>query len=773
MAQPPVSKSRSRKSRQRDRLEQKRHKKPSPWTLRTFLMGLLFWATGFAALYLGGQFQFMLLLPGQKATSTVISTTDFSCEDLNLTAINRQRAATEVPPVFTVDASQNENGIRAMERFFKNLAASYGSGTNQPLTTALPIEKAVGDMLILLNIHLEPAEVMKAVAPQSQSDVYQIITRALTRLSTNAIISLSDRNTGFGGLTETRQISLLYADNTQSKTISLSSLPTSSEALETTLTLLQAGKPWPRQLKKVLFNLLSPWAKPNLQYEPGFTKKAREEAKAKVQPVIVIIKAGTTLVDDGERITPAIQARLQAYAKKMQALQSDRERMLHTLGNGLLLLLVLFICGSLLRTIKPELLSNDSALTIMLLLSLLGIAPLKAMLIYATQIGWLNQALLIHLFPAALPAILGTVFIGSGAALAVGLWISCVAAIMLDHNLTVLLLGLLVTVTTIRASFGVHHRSRIFKAGLLAGLAEGAFALTSYILLQPDWHALLHQASCGLISGFVCAFMALLLIPLFEKLFGITTDITLLELSDMGNPLLQRLAIEAPGTYHHSLMVANLGAAAAQEINANALAVRVGAYFHDIGKLTKPEFFIENSSHRANPHDDLSPNMSTLVITSHVKEGLTLASRHNLPQVVKDAISQHHGTGLVTYFYHRARKQIDNESTSDSSSTKNAARINEEDFRYPGPRPSSREMAILTLADSVEAASRSIEKPTAARIENMVHEIVEQKMCDGQLEECELTLGELSTIQKSFIFALTNMLHGRVAYPQQHATGNQ
>jgi hypothetical protein len=238
----------------------------------------------------------------------------------------------------------------------------------------------------------------------------------------------------------------------------------------------------------------------------------------------------------------------------------------------------------------------------------------------------------------------------------------------------------------------------------------------------------------------------------------------------MGNPLLQRLAMEAPGTYHHSIMVANLGAAAAREIGANELLVRVCAYFHDIGKLTKPEFFIENAQYRHNPHDDLAPSMSTLVITSHVKEGLTLAMRHKLPRVVLDGIREHHGTGLVSYFYHRARQQ--KEAEQSAGSTRNGD-VQEQDFRYPGPRPTTPEMAILSLADSLEAASRSMEKPTASRIENLVSEIIRSKLDDGQLNETRLTLAQLSAIRRSFVFTLTNMLHGRVAYPQDENRNKQ
>jgi hypothetical protein len=281
----------------------------------------------------------------------------------------------------------------------------------------------------------------------------------------------------------------------------------------------------------------------------------------------------------------------------------------------------------------------------------------------------------------------------------------------------------------------------------------------------------LFQALTALANGLLCAFLTLLLIPLFETLFGITTDITLLELSDLSNPVLQRLAMEAPGTYHHSLMVASLSQAAAQEVGANALLVRVSAYFHDIGKLTKPEFFIENAQFRDNPHDDLAPSMSTLVVTSHVKEGVTLARRHKLPRLVVDAIQQHHGSGLVSYFYHRARQQ--QEAVEPVTAAQKTTAVKEEDYRYPGPRPQSREMAILSLADSVEAASRSMEKPTASRIENLVSEIVNSKLLDGQLDDCDLTLSQLAAIKKSFVFTLMNMLHGRIAYPQDENRNKQ
>ena len=240
-------------------------------------------------------------------------------------------------------------------------------------------------------------------------------------------------------------------------------------------------------------------------------------------------------------------------------------------------------------------------------------------------------------------------------------------------------------------------------------------------------------------------------IPLFENVSNYNR-ITLLELSDMGHPLLQKMAIQAPGTYHHSLMVATLAQNAAETVGANSLMVRVCAYYHDIGKMAKPEFFAENIQNGNNPHDELSPHMSAIVIISHVKEGLALAKRHKLPKPILDAIEQHHGNGLIHYFYNKAMDINSNDN------------LNEADFRYGGAPARSPEMVILSLTDAVEAASRSIQKPTPQKISNLVDEIFSIKLQDGQLDYAELTMSEINTIKESLIFSLTNMLHGRLAY---------
>ncbi len=248
------------------------------------------------------------------------------------------------------------------------------------------------------------------------------------------------------------------------------------------------------------------------------------------------------------------------------------------------------------------------------------------------------------------------------------------------------------------------------------------------------------------------------LLPFLERWFNIQTDISLLELGDANHPLLKQLVQRAPGTYNHSINVASIAEAAAESIGANGLLCRVGAYFHDIGKMRKPEYFVENQDSGQSKHDDLVPTMSTLVIIAHVKDGAEMARRNHLPQPIIDIIEQHHGTTLVEYFYKQAtRKQDQGESTA----------IEEADFRYPGPKPQTRESAVTMLADSVESASRTLREPTPSRLDNLVKSISKKKLDDGQFDECSLTLQQLRTIENSLIKSLNAMYHARVKYPDQ------
>ncbi|CAN5240972.1 hypothetical protein BH23VER1_BH23VER1_12210 [soil metagenome] len=325
----------------------------------------------------------------------------------------------------------------------------------------------------------------------------------------------------------------------------------------------------------------------------------------------------------------------------------------------------------------------------------------------------------------------------------------------------------------------VRKRSRLVRAGVYVGItglaltaAVGFISLDGVTLTEmtrEDWRLLGLQVFCVLLVGTFTATVVSGTLPVLESLFRVTTDISWIELADLNHPLLKRMTIEAPGTYHQSLVVANLSEAAAECIGANPTMCRVCSYFHDIGKLAKPEYYIENISEEHNPHDDLTPTMSALVIISHVKDGIDLALKHKLSSEILHVIEQHHGSSLIYFFYRRALDQQENFKRQVEDGNANEEDIPEVDpknFRYPGPKPQFRESAIISLADAVEGASRTLAKPTPAKISQLIEEIVQSRIRDGQLDECDLTFAELEAIKKSFQATLRSMLHNRVAYPK-------
>lgn len=298
----------------------------------------------------------------------------------------------------------------------------------------------------------------------------------------------------------------------------------------------------------------------------------------------------------------------------------------------------------------------------------------------------------------------------------------------------------------------IHKRDNIFRAGAIIGLTQAITLFFNQNFQIADWLNYVILLCNGIASGVI----VIGVLPVFEYLFNTTTNISLLEL--FHHPLLERLKTEIPGTHHHSLVVGNLSEAACTVIGANALLARIGAYYHDIGKLSKPEYFSENQNENGNKHDTLSPTISKMIIMNHVKEGVELAKKYKLNPVLIDFIQQHHGSSLVYYFYRRALEN-----------SENSQEIIEEGFRYPGPKPNRKETAIVLLADSVEAATRTLKEPTPAKIEETVHKIINNKFIDGQLDECELTLKDLEKISSIFIRILTGIYHTRVTYPEKPA----
>ncbi|MDD2680207.1 MAG: HDIG domain-containing protein [Candidatus Omnitrophica bacterium] len=374
------------------------------------------------------------------------------------------------------------------------------------------------------------------------------------------------------------------------------------------------------------------------------------------------------------------------------------------------------------------------------------------LVIYAGAYFIIRQKLSIFYIPFSIVPMLATLLFNS---LEVSLLITLASAVAVASFSGLPLQTTLLALTSGAVSsflvLGARKRSTIIRAGIFNAILQ----ILVLILLEHLWVGLPSRYLTLFLNGIISSIIVLGVLPVFEYLFNTATNISLLELADFHHPLLQRMVQEAPGTYHHSLIVGNLSETACRAVGANALLARIGAYYHDIGKLQKPEYFSENQSREVNKHGNLSPTMSKLVIMNHVKEGLELARRYRLNPALVDFIQQHHGKSLVYYFYRRALENIEEDEV-----------IREEGFRYPGPKPSSKETAIVLLADSVEAAMRTLREPSPAKIEELVHKVINNKFIDGQLDECELALKDLEKISAVFIRLLCGIYHSRASYPE-------
>ncbi len=449
--------------------------------------------------------------------------------------------------------------------------------------------------------------------------------------------------------------------------------------------------------------------------------------------------------------------------------------------NFVIALLFLAIAMTQLWINQPSTFAQNSRVLLVFGTILVQLAVTKLLLVLCNESAFrfLKPEMSGLIAPYAFAPLVLSVLLGRNhglyAAVSVSLWSSVLFG-KIDAPL--LVTSLISGFTAVYLTLQVRRRSKLIRAGLGVGLAIWLLSLTFGLigpisLFSPmvnDWGMIGLQSALAVGNGIMTATVVGGVLPIFEHLFQITTDISWLEASDLNHPLLRRMTIEAPGTYHHSLVVANLAEAAAEAIGANATLCRVCSYFHDIGKLVKPEYFTENMNFERNPHDDLAPTMSALIIIAHVKEGVDLALKHKLNQRIVDIIQEHHGTSLVYYFYQRALQQQQDARAGGKITNireEDIPEVREESFRYSGPKPQTKESAIVSLADMVESASRSLEKPTPQKIEQLVNELIEERIADRQLDECDLTLGDLTIIANRFRFTLMTMLHRRIAYPKQ------
>lgn len=439
-----------------------------------------------------------------------------------------------------------------------------------------------------------------------------------------------------------------------------------------------------------------------------------------------------------------------------------------------ILAFIVFVSGLMLLELDcPEVWRSNSRLLLILGTTWFNLVMVKDLFLVWPTHDPASMAPLYFLSPCTFAPFLITLLLGTRAGLFTVVQVSMLASLLTGGDFTFLLISLLSGFTAVYFTQNVRKRADLIKAGLAVGSLNLLCAIVLGLVHGGSFEGLTKQALFGVGAGIATALVVSAILPLVEGAFQITTTISWLELADLNHPLLQQMTMEAPGTYHHSLLVANIVESGAKAIGLDATACRVMAYFHDVGKIIKPEYFTENIPPGASPHENLSPTMSALIIIAHVKEGIDLAIKYRLKKQVIDAIQQHHGDSVVTYFHQRALQQQRDAREGGkimNMREEDVPDVSENSFRYPGPRPQSKEIALLSIADAVEAASRSLEKPTAQRIEDLVNEIVEHKIVDHQLDECHLTLNEIRAASEAMAVTVKNMMHTRIAYAKKDKT---
>jgi len=490
-----------------------------------------------------------------------------------------------------------------------------------------------------------------------------------------------------------------------------------------------------------------------LKLNVAATKKAKEQAIAAVEdkfitvsPGEVVAKAAVPLAEKDDNSLKMLELEHAAYLRNLSVWQ----RVAHAMASLGMFVALTVLCGAYVVHYERRLLDHLRLLvtTLALIVVTVGIsvmassdslrAELVPLVVFGMTLSIAFHRELALLFSAAAVLI---VVVATGQGLSQFMILNAAVAS------AILMVG------------SIRNRRKLIYVGIAVGLVALLTTLGVDTLAEQPFSTIWPDAArFGLWSVFAGLLM-LGLLPFIESLFGVQTELSLLELGDVAHPLLQELVRRAPGTYNHSINVASIAEAAAESIGAKGLLVRVGAYFHDIGKMLKPGYFVENQGHDVNRHESLVPAMSTLIIIAHIKDGADLARQHRLPQPIIDFIEQHHGTTLVEYFYRRASER--------QEMNPDGGEIDEADFRYPGPKPQTKEAAVLMLADAVESASRALVEPTPSRIESLVHDIAMKRLLDGQFDACGLTLKELATINDSLVKSLIAVYHGRVKYPDQ------
>jgi len=497
---------------------------------------------------------------------------------------------------------------------------------------------------------------------------------------------------------------------------------------------------FPKNIRGIGMTIANVEVHPNTIYDKVGTEALIEEAKKNVTPVM--IKKDQIIVNEGEPVTFEQKAALESLGLLDNTANFAWPLYLSLAG---IVCMVILLQWFYLHKYHREIFNDTKKLIMLNILSIIAI-------LLARTLGIIS----VFVIPLACVPMLMAILIDDEVSIALNILNCILISIAVNFNFEITILAVLNSIVGVMILKKMQQRNDILYSSIYIAMINLLVYLSMGFLLSNSIIDVLKKAGLVYLASIISGVLTIGFLPFFESFFDIVTTVKLLELSNPNHPLLKRLLLEAPGSYHHSVLVANLSEVAADVVGANPVLARVSAYYHDIGKIKRPYFFKENQLGNDNPHDKITPNLSTLIIISHVKDGLELAKEYKIPKVIQDSIGQHHGTSLVKYFYVTMKNSSDNPDE-----------IKEEDFRYRGPNPESKEAAIIMLSDVVEAAVRSIPNPSQGKIEEMVNCLIKARLNDGQLDNCDLTLKDLEKIRVAFLKVLSGIYHERIEYPTE------
>lgn len=654
---------------------------------------------------------------GQPSPILITAPYDKSIEDLTTYSELQEEAANAVEPVYTADQTQISILSIKLDQVFQLLEQQKNSEADLPGKLT---ELKQSDPYNLL-----PDEVLIRLLQLTDNEIEQA-----NQISSRIIIGMAGDPTS--GAKEEKELSDLK--DRMKQQVEKYNMDNSLKTLVEAFIEINVNQP-------------------TLVVDEEETKKLKDIASSRVKPQIREYRKNEKIVGPGEIVDDRIYSVLEAYG--LIQISSPWKP---AAGIAIEVLVAMIILISFFYLTTPELFEKWHRLVLLGLVMVVTLAIGKAFLaIKISESTDLNNLTAI-LIPAAWATMTVTILLGARIAVVVGIILGIFAGTMADPATTGTsgsmagLFALFSGLVGIQSVSRLDQRSDLARAGLIVALVNIALVSAITLILDLGLTFWLTGFGLALANGFLSSVLTMGTLPWLEAGFNITSAVRLLELSNPNAPLLKELLMEAPGTYHHSVLVGNLAETAAEEIKADSVLVRVGALYHDIGKLKRPYFFIENQFAKDNPHDKIAPTLSSLILISHVKDGLELAREHKLPESIQDIIAQHHGNSLVSYFYHKALEENPN--------------VPEEAFRYDGQRPQSKEAALVLLADNVEAAVRSQKENTPGKIEGLVRKIIKEKLDEGLLDQCELTFRDLDKISTAFVKVLSGIFHTRIEYPE-------